>query len=155
MSVENDIARAWRTVWDTIPNINTLVPGKLRTDEIEQGQSQTSEPRTPTPYAILSIELQRKYFRYGSWDNWHRVTVEIYDANTKAEMGTIISLIQNAFDWEKTAPHKLRFPWNANLYHRHTVIDEEKEEPGTVKVRGHHQRQARLAFIVSTTATRN
>ena len=138
MSVETDLVKAWRTLWNATPAIASAVPGGLTTDFA------ADDPTRALPYAILSVTLeraQRPLTHRGAFLDFRRVVVDLYGTG-KESLGSIVSAIHAAFD----NPARLALPTQSHAWTRNAV--EDREQPTGVKRRGNQVRLARLIWVI-------
>jgi len=176
MSIEIEIAIAWQSVWQNgipvnglapgapspnpIPGMNGLVPGKLHTDEVTEGQAVPDDPRRLSPYAILTIKrASAPRFRHFGWLDFRTVTVEVYGKEqTKISMDPVANALHALFDRKTGYKGQLTqiAALNPNAIHAWSEYDEEDEKPDQArKVHGRHPRLLTMSWLVVTNRKSN
>lgn len=143
MSVETDLVKAIRSLWNATPALVAAVPGGLTTDLADD------VPGRPVPYAILGVTVetrQRPLTMRGVALDLRRVTVDLYGLGKEA-LGQIVSQIHATFDWP------VRLAGLPHAWTRNGV--EDRESPTGVKRRGDNVRLARLIWVVAQLRTAN
>jgi len=147
VSAETDVAAAFVAKWNATPALTSAVPGGLYSDQVSQAQARTTEAPRALPYAILTVTQARPpRFGHRFWTDYRTVTLEIYGANGKMDLGQLVSLAHAAFDF----PAKLAIAgpdgWHAWTEHG----AEDDEAPSAQKRHGQYARVARIRWTVAT-----
>lgn len=144
MSVEVDLAEAFRNRWLATPALVAAVPGGIFTDQAQDDAAR------PLPYAILAVALERpqRMLTMGLVAlDLRRVSVDLYGVG-KAALGDVVSLIHATFDWPVRLSALPAHAWTRNCA-------EDREGPTPVRRHGAPVRQARVLWVVAQLRTSN
>jgi len=137
VSVETDLVKALRALWNATPFLTSAVPGGLTTDLA------ADDPSRGLPYAILQVQLERQQrpLTHGhAFLDFRRVIVDLY-GNGKEALGQIVSTVHATFDWP------VRLALAGHAWTRNGV--EDREQPTGTKRHGNQIRLARLIWVVA------